>query len=59
MTLMETLMEEDPNSHEEDVSGFPISSFHVFMRNRDATYWKNIIYYCSLCFPLEIVYLPL
>jgi hypothetical protein len=27
MTLMEIFMEEDPNPHEEDVSGFPFKFF--------------------------------
>jgi hypothetical protein len=27
MTLMEILMEEDPNSHEEDISGFAFKFF--------------------------------
>jgi hypothetical protein len=33
MTLMETLREEDPNSHEDDVSGFPFKFFMFFMRS--------------------------
>lgn len=57
MTLMEILMEEDPNPHEENVSGFPFKFFMFSWEEEMLGTWileqHNIIALYAL-FPIEI-----